>query len=339
MKDEKNRIDFVLTWVDGSDPDWQAVRRRYSPDKGADGGTARYRDWENLQYWFRGVEKFAPWVDKIYFVTWGHVPAWLNTDHPKLRIVRHEDYMKPEYLPTFNINSIELNFHHIPGLSERFVYFNDDMFLLKEVTEQDFFQDGLPRDCCIETALVQDDIRNPFAAMLMNDAALVNMHYKKRIVIKQQWKKWFHPAYGKMALRNLLMLPYKEFSSFKYTHLPSAFLKQTYEELWETEGEILDEVCRNRFRTSFDVNQYVLKYWQYMSGRFVPQSPKVGRFFTVGLHDEAIHETIREQKCKMICINDTAEVGDFEQQKERICQSFASILPKRSSFERESGEA
>ena len=328
-----NKIDFVLAWVDGADKEWLAERRKYNPAKGADNSAARYRDWENLQYWFRGVEQFAPWVNRIYFVTCGHIPPWLNTSHPKLKLIRHSDYMNPEYLPTFNINSIELNFHRIPELSEQFVYFNDDMFLLKSVKEEDFFKDGLPRDCCIETALVQDDIRNPFASMLMNDAALVNMHYSKREVIKKHWKKWFNPSYGKMALRNLLMLPYRDFSSFKYTHLPSAFLKSTYEQLWDEEGSFLDEVCRNRFRTSFDVNQYVLKYWQYMEGKFVPQSPKIGKFYTIGLHDEQIHSAIRKQQCQMICINDTADVGDFEKQKKRIIQSFESILPKKSSFE------
>ena len=70
------KIDFVLTWVDGSDPDWLAQRREYQPGRGTDAGESRYRDWDNLQYWFRGVEKFAPWVNKIYFVTWGHVPKW-----------------------------------------------------------------------------------------------------------------------------------------------------------------------------------------------------------------------------------------------------------------------
>lgn len=328
-----DKIDFVLTWVDGNDKEWQKVRRQYDPAKGADDSEARYRDWENLQYWFRGVEKFAPWVNKIYFVTWGHLPSWLNTDHPKLEIIRHEDYMDPEYLPTFNINALELNFHHIPGLSEQFVYFNDDMFLLDHVSEEDFFKDGLPRDCCIETALVQDDIRNPFAAMLMNDAALANMHYSKKEVLKKQWRKWFHPSYGKMVFRNLLMLPYRQFSSFKYTHLPSAFLKDSYERLWKDEGTLLDEICRNKFRTSFDVNQYVIKYWQYMSGRFIPQSPGIGAFFTIGKHDDRIHDVIRSQKYKMVCLNDTADVGDFDMQKLRIQESFSSILPDKSSFE------
>lgn len=88
---------------------------------------------------------------------------------------------------------------------------------------EDFFRNGLPRDYCIETALVQDDINNPFACILMNNAALVNMHYSKREVIGRNWKKWFHPAYGKMVFRNMLMLPYREFSSFKYSHISSSF--------------------------------------------------------------------------------------------------------------------
>ena len=153
------KIDFVLTWVDGSDPDWLAQRREYQPGRGTDAGESRYRDWDNLQYWFRGVEKFAPWVNKIYFVTWGHVPKWLNTAHEKIQIVKHEDFMAPAYLPTFNINSIELNLHRIKGLSEHFVFFNDDMFLIDSVKPEDFFKNGLPCDCCIETALVQDNIR------------------------------------------------------------------------------------------------------------------------------------------------------------------------------------
>ena len=53
----------------------------------------RYRDWDNLQFWFRGVEKFAPWVNKIHFVTYGHLPKWLNVNNKKLNIVNHKDFM------------------------------------------------------------------------------------------------------------------------------------------------------------------------------------------------------------------------------------------------------
>ena len=156
------KIDFVLTWVDGSDPDWLAQRREYQPGRGTDAGESRYRDWDNLQYWFRGVEKFAPWVNKIYFVTWGHVPKWLNTAHEKIQIVKHEDFMAPAYLPTFNINSIELNLHRIKGLSEHFVFFNDDMFLIDSVRPEDFFKNGFP-----VTAVLRPPLCRTISAILL----------------------------------------------------------------------------------------------------------------------------------------------------------------------------
>ena len=96
-----DKIDFVLPWVDGSDSAWIKQRNEYLGIKNDQTQDSRFRDWENLQYWFRGVEKFAPWVNHIYFVTWGHIPSWLNTDHPKLTVVKHEDYIPKQYLHTF----------------------------------------------------------------------------------------------------------------------------------------------------------------------------------------------------------------------------------------------
>lgn len=325
------KIDFVIAWVDGNDPAWRAEKAKYRPE--AAGDAVRYRDWENLQYWFRGVEKFAPWVNKIHFVTWGHLPPWLDLSHPKLNIVNHKDYIPEQYLPVFSANPIELNLHRIKGLEEQFVFFNDDMFLIRDMVQEDFFKKGLPRDCCIETALAQDNIGNPFAHILMNDAALANMHYHKKQVIRKHFRKWFHPAYGMMVLRNVLMLPYREFSSFKYTHLPSAFLKETYNKIWAEEGEVLDRVCHNRFRSAEDVNQYVIKYWQYLEGKYEPQSPSIGRFYTIGKDDAAILSTIKGQSCKMLCMNDDAGIDDFEKIKTEIQAAFQSILPEKSSFE------
>lgn len=66
-----DKIDFVLPWVDGSDSAWIKQRNEYLGIKNDQTQDSRFRDWENLQYWFRGVEKFAPWVNHIYFVTWG----------------------------------------------------------------------------------------------------------------------------------------------------------------------------------------------------------------------------------------------------------------------------
>ena len=83
--DENFDIDFVITWVDGNDPLWLKEYRKY---KGIEDEefVFRYRDWDFLRYWFRGVEENAPWVRKIHFVTWGHIPSWLDTSNPKINI-------------------------------------------------------------------------------------------------------------------------------------------------------------------------------------------------------------------------------------------------------------
>src|SRR5699024_9785954 len=130
-------------------PEWQKEKMLYDESNKGDKRNIRFRDWDNLQYWFRGVEKYAPWVNKIHFVTWGHIPEWLNTNNPKLNIVKHEDFLEERNLPVFNSRAIEINLHRIPNLAEKFVYFNDDMFITKPVKKKDFFENQLPKDVAI----------------------------------------------------------------------------------------------------------------------------------------------------------------------------------------------
>ena len=94
-----NEIDFVILWVDGNDPAWREEFVRTRQAENDDASEIRYRDWRNLHYWFRSAERFAPWVRKVHFITWGHLPAWLRRDHPKLHIVNHRDFIPAEYLP------------------------------------------------------------------------------------------------------------------------------------------------------------------------------------------------------------------------------------------------
>ena len=114
-------IDIVLPWLDDHDPAWQAEfgesLGKYPRDEGAD-ANIHFESWDNLHLWFRAVEKFMPWVRRIVLITWGHVPAFLRTDHEKLLMVRHRDYLPAEYLPTYNSNVIELNVHRIRELAD-----------------------------------------------------------------------------------------------------------------------------------------------------------------------------------------------------------------------------
>ncbi|MDY4501824.1 MAG: stealth family protein, partial [Lactobacillus johnsonii] len=142
------KIDFVVTWVDGSDSVWLESKAKYADKADIILNTeARYRDWNIFKYWFRAVELYAPWVNRIFLITEGHLPKWINLEHPKLVHIKHSDYIDEQYLPTFNSNVIELNIPNIKELSEKFVLFNDDVFINAPVLPEDFFdKDGLPKD-------------------------------------------------------------------------------------------------------------------------------------------------------------------------------------------------
>src|SRR5690606_32380528 len=94
-----------------------------------------------LRYSLRSIEAFAPWFNRIFIVTNGQVPAWLRDD-PKVVVVTHSEILEPQYLPTFNSHVIGSALHRIPGLSEHYIYFNDDVFLLRPISRNEAFSDG-----------------------------------------------------------------------------------------------------------------------------------------------------------------------------------------------------
>lgn len=330
-------IDFVIPWVDGSDPAWQAQKGKFMPQApespAIDVGENRYRDWDNLQYWFRGVEKYASWVNKIHFITWGHLPPWLNKNAPKLHVVRHEDFIPAEFLPTFSANPIELNMHRIPGLSEQFVYFNDDFFLTAPVKPEDFFQKGLPRD-----SLSEEPMEFPraelFNDILINDLAFVNRHFDRRQARRAHPGKWFSPASSHDSMKNLLLtlLRNRYFFGLSYQHLPQPFLKSTLEAVWQAEPALLAETCSHKFRDARDVNQYVFKFWQLLTGAFRPYDVRrAGLAFSGDYDPKKAAEAILLGQYKMICINDTCT--DFETAKNTVNNVFSQVFPDKSSFE------
>ena len=223
------KIDFVITWVDGNDPEWLSERDHYSlsEHKEVDNSNIRFRDWGTLRYWFRGVEKFAPWVNNIFFVTWGHLPEWLDVNHPKLKIVKHSDFIPSEYLPTYNSNVIEFYFHNIDGLSEQFVYFNDDMFLINHVRPIRFFKKGLP---CDEGVIGLKPESGMFGSSVFLAMDLINKHFTPPNVFKKNKSKWFSIAYFFSSLRNYILMPRLDaFPYIVWNHLPQSFLKSVFE--------------------------------------------------------------------------------------------------------------
>lgn len=146
-------VDLVYTWVDGADAAHAAQRERYLAHHRAGGGemhrdgtgSAHTRDNDELRYSLRSVERFLPWVRRIFIVTAGQTPAWLRTGHPRIQLVDHREFIPEHYLPTFNSRPIEAWLHRIPGLSEHYIYCNDDFFFARPCARGEFFTaNGLP---------------------------------------------------------------------------------------------------------------------------------------------------------------------------------------------------
>ena len=190
-----SEIDFVLPWVDGTDLIWRKELDKYEISSPEMNSEDRFRDWGNLIYIFRGIEKFTPWVRKIHFITYGHLPKWLNLDHPKLNIINHEDIIPNKYLPIFNSHPIEICLNNIRDLSDKFVYFNDDFFILKKLKDTDFFKNNLPVDYAISDIMHQGVISH----VIQNNIDIINKYHNrhhglgkdKRSIISRNKLKWF----------------------------------------------------------------------------------------------------------------------------------------------------
>lgn len=329
----EQNIDFVVTWVDGNDPVWKEKKQTYLPqhDNGMN-TSSRYRDWGILKYWFRAVEQNAPWVNKIFFVTEGHVPDWLNINCDKLVIVKHEDYIDNKFLPTFNSNVIELNFHKIPGLSELFVNFNDDMFINKPLLPKDFFEESFPRDIGVFSPIVPK--KGSIASIVLNNIEILNEYFSMHEVIKNNWVKLFSLKYGKHLIKNFCVLPWKNILGFYDNHIPVSYNKKFFDIVWSKEKELLEGVSTHKFRQKDDINHWLIRYWQLCTGYFSPRSTKFGNYYDISSELLDIIKEINSPRYSVICLNDGDGIIDFEDYKSKLLEAFEKRYPVKSSFER-----
>lgn len=328
-------IDIVIPWVDGSDPSWRAERAKYDASATSDNDEARYRVWDTFKYWFRSIEKNAPWIRTIHFLTVGHVPEWLDVNHPKINIVRHEEFIPQQYLPTFSSHTIELNMHRIEGLADHFIYFNDDVYLTQTSTKNDFFENGLPKDSAVLGIVKNTDRTNYMPYIMLNMLALINEKFDKREVMKGHFSHWFSLKYGKNLLNNALISSWDCFTGFRNFHTCVPYLKSTLEEVWQTFPDVLDDTCSHKFRSKEDVNQYLFRYWQLVNNRFMPMKPN-SAYITIGKQDVSVLENmLAQEKYKVICVNDDPILFDFEQEELNIKRAFDTVYPEKSSFELE----
>lgn len=277
-------IDIVFSWVDGASIEWQRARAKrmesYVVGEG-DSAEARYRQIDELKYALRSVHLFAPWIRHIFIVTDSPVPGWL-TEHPTVSIVRSEDFFPDlSVLPTHNSHAVESQLHHIEGLSEHFLYSNDDMFFGRAVAPDMFFSPGgLTKfiEANTRIGLGQSDVsRSGF-----ENAARVN-----RGLLQER--------FGKVTTRHL-------------EHAPTPLRKSV---LFDLEREFPEEFARTsasafRSATDISVTNSLYHYYALMTGRAVVQTAAKVKYVDTTSR-EGLRELTRLLKRRsqdFFCLND-----------------------------------
>ncbi|MFF7755780.1 stealth family protein [Streptomyces sp. NPDC007971] len=310
-------VDAVYTWVDGSDPLW--LRRRAAAsseglhEEAANAG--RYADHDELRYSLRSLSMHAPWIRNIYLVTDDQTPPWLDTDQPGIQVVSHRDiFSRQEFLPTFNSHAIESQLHHISGLSEHFLYFNDDVFLGSEVLPEDFFlANGLSK-FFPSPALV------PLGPRADQDPPVSLAGKNNRAIVQER--------FGRLLVQ-------------KMRHVPHALRRTVLDEIEEDFPEQHRMTAATRFRGPDDlaVTSSLYHYYAFHTQRALP-SELTYAYIDVSLPNSAnrLDQLLLKRDKKVFCLNDTCSTESDYDRCNRLLKSFLDVyFPVPSRFEKHAG--
>lgn len=238
----ENDIDVVIPWVDGSDPLHQKKLRGFlTKDQKFDNKSfrTRYDQVEEIEYAIKSILKFAPYVRKIFLVTDNQIPNFLKNadskeEFKKVVVVDHKEIFigYEKYLPVFNSNSIETMLFKIPDLSERFIYFNDDVFLIKDTVPEDFFINGYPVVRGVWETYDTEKIHKNLGYKFLN---LLNTNLKKNKV-----------GYKKAQQNIVKELGFKRY--LKLDHTPCSIRKSVLENYFKANPDKLLSNIKYKFR-------------------------------------------------------------------------------------------
>ncbi|MGF1703713.1 stealth conserved region 3 domain-containing protein, partial [Photobacterium makurazakiensis] len=245
---------------------------------------SRFRSRDELKYSIRSVLMYASWVRNIYIVTDSQVPDWL-VECKKVIIIDHKDIF-PDHnvLPVFNSHAIESNLHKIDGLSDCFLYFNDDVFLGKKVEKSDFF--------------------TPFgkaSKFFLSDATFIPFSLSCDSLPVD------------VAARNNMSFLNEKFnfkSQRKFKHTPISLKVSTLSRLERDYSQIFDLNRKQRVRSKFDYSivSSLYHYYSFSNGTAFPSNTTYS-YINLGDYDYKVRLTYMPYKtiknrAKMFCVND-----------------------------------
>jgi len=228
-------VDVVYTWVNGNDDNWINKQNKFANeiiDNVSHNSCCaeRYEDNDELRFSIRSLDKYASWIRNIYIVTDQQVPSWIKSFH-NIKIIDHKDiFPDKDYLPTFNSMAIECYLQNIDGLSERFIYFNDDIFLGDYCSYNDFFlESGLPK------IFINKKNFKKINYALFDHSNLPLKYYNEHQCSIINSRKLIHEKFNCLG-------------EYTFCHGPKPMLKSVMNYLYEIFRKELDETGKTKFR-------------------------------------------------------------------------------------------
>ncbi|HLS76439.1 MAG TPA: stealth conserved region 3 domain-containing protein [Nocardia sp.] len=308
-------IDIVFSWVDGSDPELRARRAGMMAQVvvgEGDDADARIRQIDELRFALRSVDKNAPWIRRIFIATDSRPPAWL-AEHPKVTIVRAVDHFADTSgLPVFNSHAVESQLHHIDGLSEHFLYSNDDMFFARPVRPSMFFTPaGVSR-------FIESDLRIGPGTSNERRSGYENAARVNRALLLQR--------FGHVITRHL-------------EHTPVPLRRSVLREMEQRFPEDFARTSHSRFRAATDISvtNSLYHYYALFTGRAVPQEAARVAYIDTTLRSGLLEldEIAQCRDLDFFCLNDSSfpEVPESERVRE-VSRFLADYYPAAAPWER-----
>lgn len=312
-------VDIVYLWCDSSDSVWQEKKNtelaKYKKPLDKDSiGECRFIENDELKYSLRSLEKYAPWIRRVYIVTDKQVPKWLDVNNPKVKIIDHTEILPPEALPTFNSSAIETAIHKIPDLSEHFLFANDDMFFGNYVDKEFFFTD---------------------------DGEPVFRFGKRRIL-----NKTYHGLYGYMLSKayNMVLKRFGKSCARYPHHNIDAYRKSDIEKCYQDFRDDFEKTALQKFREKDCVQRSIFGYYSIAKSlaKFKITDDFTARFkaFYTKTHLDSISAILKSSNLKYIerqnpylfCLNDSLKTTDKDrlEMKKFLVRKFTN----HSSFEK-----
>lgn len=296
-----SKIDLVVPYVDSSDPEWQKQFNACNPipNEEIEGVNARNRfrgQGDFFRYFFRGIDKNMPWVRTVHLLVQSksQVPSWLNQS--KVHIVTHDEFIPKEFLPTFNSCTIEMFLWNIPGLSEHFIYTNDDIYAYSKMLPGQFFtQKG---ECRNMSRLVRYNPNEPYLCHCRNS---------------------FIMAYGR-----------DPGSYLAFHHAMRPYIRSLVERCYrEHENGIRKSITM--FRDACNINVYLYDHYIIRNHMQAPLE-HLRAMHICSTTSQANIKAILRSDASMVCINDTDPLIDIYRNS-TIASFFRDRLGAKSRFE------